>query len=301
MSPPRFPEFKKIELSDRDQIHEILWNYQPEISELTFTNLFMWRRHYRFRWSLFEHWLLIIGENDQRVFTLEPVGPPGREAVLQQTFSWISSHNHTLTPYADRCDRRILGELQSRKNLTIEALRDSFDYLYKTRDLIELTGRPYHSKRNHINRFQNTYSWHYEPLTSAIINECLDFSDRWCRTFHCSQSLGLCAEWKAIRESLLHFEDLKFTGAAIRIGGHIVAFTYGELLNNSTAVIHIEKADPEIHGLYAAIHQQFLYNRFTETCFVNREQDLGDPGLRKAKESYHPVSLIEKFRISPIF
>lgn len=298
MNLSRFPEFREIEIGDRDQFQEILWNYQPETSELTFTNLFMWRKRYRFRCSLLDQWLLLVAESDDKMYAFEPVGPPGRDTVMFQAMKWLKTYRKSYMPQIYRGDRRFIDELGGIKDLLIEPVRNHFDYVYASKDLIQLAGRRYHRKQNHLNRFLNTFSFRYEPLASSNISHCLELSSRWCRKFRCDKELSLCAEWAAIHDALHHIEQLHFYGGVLWIGGRIEAFTFGELLNDTTAVIHIEKANPEIHGAYAAINQMFCEHQFPAIPFVNREQDLGDPGLRKSKESYHPVRLVEKFRVS---
>jgi hypothetical protein len=126
----------------------------------------------------------------------------------------------------------------------------------------------------------------------------MNLSTKWCIEKNCQENSQLCNEWHAIKDALMLFDELKLTGAAIVIDGKVEAFTIGEILNNTTAVIHIEKASPLIPGIYAAINQMFCEHELQNTHFVNREQDLGDDGLRKAKLSYHPVKLVEKFKIS---
>ena len=109
--------------------------------------------------------------------------------------------------------------------------------------------------------------------------------------------MNLLDEWEAVREALNHFSALRLQGGVILMGSEVEAFALGELLNNETAVVHIEKANPEIPGLYAVINQQFCEKSWQDVPYVNREQDLGEPGLRKAKLSYYPEHLEEKFRI----
>lgn len=104
-------------------------------------------------------------------------------------------------------------------------------------------------------------------------------------------------EWGAIEEALKNFIALEMQGGVILIEGEVEAFTLGELLNKDTAVVHIEKANPEIRGLYALINQQFCEQAWGKVPFINREQDLGEPGLRTAKLSYNPIRLVEKYRI----
>ena len=113
----------------------------------------------------------------------------------------------------------------------------------------------------------------------------------------CDLDMSLMGEWAAIGVALNDFQALDLKGGVILLNGRVEAFTCGELLNEATAVIHLEKANPEIRGLYAAINQQFCQQAWAGVPFINREQDLGEPGLRTAKLSYHPHRLVEKFRI----
>lgn len=294
---PKYPDFKPVEFTDHDKISDVLWHYQPEISELTFTNLFMWRQHYHYMWCMMEQWLLIIAapENSQ-IFALEPVGPPPRDKPVDTIFSWLS-HQNIKDPEILRADHNILNELQKSEKYLFTPQREHFDYLYSTRDMIGLSGRNYHSKRNHLSRFLEKYKITYKPISDADIPTCLEYASNWCQIHHCSKSRSLFDEYIAIREALTRFRDFSLIGAAIYINNRLEAFTIAEMLNETTAVIHIEKASPQFHGIYTAINQLFCGHQLARTTYVNREQDLGHEGLRKSKLSYHPVRLIEKFSI----
>ena len=122
--------------------------------------------------------------------------------------------------------------------------------------------------------------------------------DEWCDLRHCEAIPGLANESLAIKEVLTHFDRLGVKGGAILIGGKVEAFTLGEPLNRETVVIHIEKANPAFEGLYSLINQAFLEKEWSGYVYVNREQDLGEEGLRKAKESYFPHHMINKCTIT---
>ena len=292
-----FPHFKPLEIGDRETVHAFLWQYQPEISELTFSNLYMWRKKYHYRWALFENWLLLIATDENgKSYALEPIGPPPRNKAVLQLLDYLS-RQPSGKPEIDRADKRIVGELQADQKFIAEPLREHFDYLYYTTNLVNLSGRRFHSKRNHLNRFFRNYRFDYQPLTDSHISQCMEFSSRWCRVYHCKEGLSLCEEFVAINEALAQFKKLHLSGAAIFIDGIMEAFTLGELLNDNPAVIHVEKATSEYHGIYAAINQMFCTSSFKNTTYINREQDLGNEGLRKAKLSYHPAKFVEKFRI----
>ncbi len=196
-----------------------------------------------------------------------------------------------------RADTRLAAELAAEPGFTVEQERDHFDYVYLSQDLIHLAGKHYHAKRNHINSLRNTQPCAYVPLEEQHLTACLELAALWCRLKRCEEDLGLMGEWDAVRAALNNYRALDLTGGVILIEGKVEAFTLGELLNRDTAVVHVEKANPDIRGLYPLINQQFCQHAWANIPYINREQDLGDPGLRQAKLSYHPHRLVEKFRI----
>lgn len=293
---PLYPQFKPVSLEDRGILGPRLWNYQPETSELTFTNLFIWQPHYGFHWSMFRDWVLVVALRDPLdAWALQPVGPPPRADVARLVLRWLAQQG-SMAPRIERADRWFLQEVLPEGDFQREPQREHFDYVYFTRALVELSGNDYHAKRNHLNAFRQAYPSRYVPLTSHHARACLEVAEDWCAG-RCEDDMGLLGEWEALVRALVHFDALALQGGLIAVQGEVRAFALGELLNARTAVIHIEKADPSIRGLYAAINQQFLEHAWAETTFVNREQDLGQPGLRKAKESYRPVRLVEKYRV----
>lgn len=295
---PVFPKHKLLTIHDQHFFRTYLWEFQPSISELTFTNLFMWRNHYRFKWTMLNDTLLILANDTADPYYFQPVGKRPFKDVILKALYWLHDECKVASPYFDRTDRETADECSSTSDFTIEPLRDHFDYIYNTNNLISLNGRNYHAKRNHLNRFKSENHFTYRQLTSDLIDQCIEFSDKWCQLYQCESNNALQAEWNAIRDALCNFKHLQFTGGVILINDNVEAFALGELLNKSTAVIHIEKANIAFHGIYTAINQLFCEHNWKSTLFVNREQDLGDEGLRTSKNSYHPHKLVEKFRIS---
>jgi len=295
---PEFPHFKNISLQDRDTITAFLKAYQPETSELTFTNLFMWQAYARTRWSVYRDWLcMLCRDKAGRLYAMPPIGPPSRRPVSRMILEWLGEEKRQQRPCIQRADKRLAQELGGAEDFLVEPKREHFDYIYRVDNLSSLSGRKYHGKKNHVNKFREMHSFTYAPLDQELIRACLELENQWCRDHHCCEDMSLMGEWEAIRNSLLSFRDLRFEGGAIQIDGKVEAFTFGELLNADTAVVHVEKANPAIQGLYAVINQQFCENSLDTVSYVNREQDLGQPGLRQAKQSYHPSHLVEKFTI----
>ena len=299
MSAPTFPEFKTLELKDKDVFQKFLKLYKPETSELTFTNLFVWRSHYKFQWSLYKDWLTILSsEGEYGTFAMEPVGPSPRDEVTRMLLEWMGEEKKEVNPRIERADERIVSEIEGANGMIIESTRDHFDYVYLRDELVQLAGNKYRSKRNHINQLLRTYSYRYSELTSEHIQDCLELQEKWCILRRCEDDLDLLGEWDAVKEILNSYESLDVQGGVVTIENKVMAFTIGQMLNDDTAVVHIEKADPEIPGLYPVINQQFCENSWQDARYINREQDLGMPGLREAKLSYYPDHLVKKFRIT---
>jgi uncharacterized protein len=295
---PLFPEFKPLGLEDREILRRLLWDYQPETSELTFTNLFIWKDFYNFSWSLDRGWLLIISDSpDRGSWTLPPIGPSPRREICEKLLQWLGKRTGITNPGVERADSRLMAELAQASRFLSEPARDHFDYVYRSQDLIQLAGNKYQAQRNHIHHVQRASAFAYEPLQERHLSACLDLAEKWCAQKGCVEDLGLQGEWAAVNAGLQNFHDLGLQGGVILINGKVEAFTLGELLNKETAVIHIEKANPMISGLSAVINQEFCRHSWSQAPFINREQDLGIPGLRTAKVSYHPHHLVEKFRI----
>ncbi len=298
MKEPLFPHFKALELTDRPYLADRLRSSDPTVSEMTFTNLFIWRSHYGFQWSLYKDWLFFFcADATGGAFAMQPVGPGSRKEAANVLLSWLREDQGLAEARIDRADAALVSDLGDAPHLVVEPLRDHFDYVYLREDLARLGGSKYRSKRNHINRLLRFYTATYEPFQDKYVEECLLLQDKWCQMNRCTEDLDLLGEHEAIQEILTHHEALKVDGAVIIIEGRVGAFTFGERLNHDTVVVHIEKADPEIAELYAFVNQQFCANRWTDAVYINREQDLGLVGLRDAKLSYNPDHLVEKYRI----
>ncbi len=296
---PRFPEFKPLELADRPVLHPRIWRHQPKTSELTFGNLYLWRSYYHFEWSIQDDWLLVVAkEREGGHYALPPVGPASRADVTAMLLDWMRDGLNEPRPRIARAGQRLADELKDDHRFCVVDTRDHFDYIYRTEDLAELTGRRYSAKRNHINQFTRYYEYEYQPVTRALVDECLALAEVWCEQRLCDEDLSLQHELSGIEDVLKHIETLEVDGGAIAVQGKVQAFALGELLNETTAVFHVEKANPEFKGIYPMMTQCYAQRWQGEAAFINMEQDLGEPGLRRAKESYHPDHLEAKFTVT---
>ena len=294
----RSEDFKTIKIAHKEVFDRFFLQDPPQTSELSFTNLFIWRHRYRPIWLEWELCLLIILRPDgSPPFGLPPIGTGNKKEALDRLFEVLKK----LTDDGKVCrvGEDFVDNYVDRGRYDAVLDRDNSDYVYRTQDLIRLSGRKYHRKKNHLNRFLRTYQFKYRKMDRELAEGLLDMQARWCEMKECVNNPELLSEDYAVHEALIHFQDLAYQGAAIEIDSKIEAFSLGEPLNSDTAVIHIEKANPDIPDLYVAINQLFCRNAWSHLAYVNREQDLGIEGLRKAKESYYPHHKVNKYTIVP--
>ncbi|MDQ1281034.1 MAG: uncharacterized protein QG670_2298 [Thermoproteota archaeon] len=295
---PIYPTFREMLFEDKGLIEDALRVYEPKISEFTFTNLFVWRESHQIQLSRLRNNILVKRWNPgfEKFFLLPPIGNEKLEDVVE-TMQSLADNKSLLPIYG--LDRQHVTSLKE-TDFTVKEIRDSWDYVYLVKDLVDLPGEKYYVKRKNIEKCVTEYKPEYESLTKERVADCLELQTNWCNLKNCSANPGLESENKAIRELFLHFDDLNVFGGIVMVQGSVKAFIIGERLNNNTAVIHFEKANHNIDGLYQVINQRFCLNALQDFKYVNREQDLGIPGLRQAKMSYHPNFFIEKYLVTPV-
>lgn len=174
----------------------------------------------------------------------------------------------------------------------------AWDYVYARESLATLKGKKLHGKRNHINKFLSKYpAYEYKTLDASMIGDCLALYEKWIAE-KAEMAESLSDEKRSVLLALNHMEELELTGGAIYIDGELRAFTLGERLHPHMQLIHIEKADTAFDGLYPMINQQYVLHMDEAIELVNREEDMGVEGMRKAKRSYQPIKMIEKYMIA---
>jgi uncharacterized protein len=213
---PEFPRFKAIQLEDREVLGKIIWEYQPRTSEWTFTNLFIWRSHYGFLWSQYRDWVLVLSTaGPHGPFFLQPIGPSSRIEAVRKCLQWLREEKGEKDPRIERADTKLAGEIQGAPDLVVAPTREHFDYVYQSQDLIQLAGRKFHGKRNHINKFLQSHAFSYSPLEEYHLPQCLRLGEFWCEIRRCAEDMNLIGEWEAVREALTHFPRLKIQGGVI--------------------------------------------------------------------------------------
>lgn len=177
----------------------------------------------------------------------------------------------------------------------IEFDRDGSDYLYYSEDLINLSGKKYQPKRNHISYFEKNYNWEYEVITNDNIPECIDMNSRWIETALAEFREDLEYEFEIIKLAFANYDALGLKGGLIRVDGEVIAFTVGEEMNENTFCVHFEKAFSSYRGAYPIINREFCKRELSSYKYIDREDDVGAENLRKAKLSYHPAIIREEY------
>lgn len=278
---PLYPGSCSLTLDLREYLHERLRKLPEGVSEFTFANLYLFRDKHNYRLSrLDEDLLIILGEDPGTPFFMLPFGLPDKENLTRLFY------DHRYMKCVTENQKSALETLGFR---TIED-RDNFDYLYNRQDLAELKGRKYHKKRNLIKAFISSHEYTAKPLLDEHIPEALQILDMW-RDQH-----NTSADYDSAREALEQSWELQLCGGIYYVDDKPVAYSLGEELAGSTSfVIHFEKALIDFKGLYQFINKTFAAILPDIYVSINREQDLGDKGLRQAKHSYKPMAYVKKY------
>ncbi|OPZ66205.1 MAG: hypothetical protein BWY84_00327 [Candidatus Aerophobetes bacterium ADurb.Bin490] len=293
---PVFPETAPLSIEHREIIEQALEKRQPEVSEHNFTEIFMWKDSRQLSLSFMDNCFIISGKSGDAYFMHLPLGAEGVPSAIKKVLGYFRDKSIKCGLYA-----LVPGEFEKfsvdSEEFIKEPLRDQFDYVYLRDDLARLEGRKYDGKRNLIKKFKEANSFSFEKITGANIEECIIFQEHWCKVRNCPDDLSLNEESTGVMEVLKNYSRLSCTGGALRIGGEIQGITVASRLNKDTALVHIEKANANYKGIYQVINNTFVTEMLDGFEFVNREQDVGVEGLRKAKLSYYPHHMVEKHMV----
>ena len=292
-----FPHWSGIELEDRPVFSSYFEREQPVASELSFENLFAWRRSYNFLCSALDGALCVVARPEGKPpFFLPPIGAEDPIGCSRRLFEHLRDEGQE--PAIHRAPAEFVATLGD--EFLAEPDRANWDYVYRLDDMAALAGRKYHKKRNQIAQFRARYEYEYRRITGDLIPYCEELQERWCQTRDCliPGNTSLAEENHAVLEGLYNFERLDLFGGAILVEGNLEAFSIAGRLNGDTMAIHFEKGSPSYPGIYQVINREFCADAPAGYTFVNREQDLGDPGLRQAKESYYPHHMVEKYIVT---
>jgi hypothetical protein len=279
---PIYPETTSLTLAHRPLLHPLFQQLRDGISEFTFANIYLFRQSHGYRLSqCVDGTIVILGQDKDTPFFILPFGLP-EQTLLERLF-----RDHGLM----KCVSKDQAARLAAMNYTVIEDRDNFDYLYRRQALAELGGRNYHKKRNLIKAFVNSHAYRALPLREEFLSDALRVLDDW------RAENDQAGDYEAAREGLEKSEELQLCGGIYYVEERPVAYVLGEeLAGVATYLIHFEKAVAGYKGLYQFINQSFASVLPEDYETINREQDMGDPGLRHAKLSYRPSGFIEKFK-----
>ncbi len=292
-------DFEPLALKNKNLFDSFIIGRNYNHSEASFSNMFTWQHAWDIKMAIENNGLYISMDSEiYRPFLLPP----------------YTMNEDSILPYMQVCEDYMLSNfgdfyLKCATPQMVERIKkdcgdryvfeyDEYntEYVYNSSDLIELKGKKYHSKRNHINGFLRKYTSEFALYEPKYKEECLKIQDDWAIKKEIDKQEAQ-EEYESIEKALDNYEELGFIGCVIKIGGEVVAYSFGERICDSTAIIHIEKAKGDIDGLYTYINREFVANCFSDCKFINRAEDMGIAGIRQAKRSYHPVLMLEKYDI----
>ena len=284
--------FKKAEIGDREAIVKLLSDSECKSMDYNFTLIFLWGDYYGTEFAIDEDILYIRSGNEKKSFLF----PCGKGDIKKAIEKMRNISPDGMSFYSLNKEQKQYIEREYSEQFEFTYNRNAGDYVYLTENLVSLSGKKLSSKRNHINRFESEHkNWKYEQITSENIDEVDKMHTEWCKTQDMSQKKGLIEETSAVKKVLKYYDRLNLSGGLIRADGEVIAFSVGDRLNDDTFLVHIEKAFGNINGAYPLINREFVRHNCKAFKFVNREDDAADEGLRKAKLSYRPFEIIEKY------
>ena len=292
-SVPCFPDFTPLSLDLKNSLHPRLSLTADGVSEFTFSGLYLFRHRYSYRISRDgpNGGFIISGiqqaqgpQCTPQKFFMTPCEAPSRNVLV----SLFSSHDRwkNISETVLQASQKLLDEL----GISVNEDRDNFDYLYLRSDLAELSGKKFHKKRNFIHQFLHTYTHEQRPLTHDLVPLAKEILEQW------RQDKGEDGDYPAAREALEHFDSLALRGNIYFAGGRPAGYCLGEsIAKGKTFTIHFEKAIDHYKGIYQFMNQAFAASLPRFFIYINREQDLGDTGLRQAKMTYRPSGFVKKY------
>lgn len=293
--------FNLLTIDDKPVFDKYLRDYRFETSEYSFTNLIIWRKGCDISYTIYNG-TLIIKKRDFKgnYHFMQPIGYKKEDLrCIVEKLREYKTENRMPYLFKD-VENSFLDELKEiyGDDIDIKQDVDNFDYIYASEKLIDLSGKKLHSKKNHYNYFIKTYNYTIRDFSEPGVKEdCIKASEAW----HEEKNNGdeyLAYELEGIKEIIANSDRLNLNGMAVYVDDSIAAFTIGECVNKDMAIVYIEKGRSDIRGIYTFTNKVFVENYLNTVKYINREQDLGIEGLRKAKKSYNPLKLEEKYCIN---
>lgn len=288
-------------MDDKSIINSYLEKSNQESYEYLFSSLYMWRKLNNVKFAVVNDALIIEkSEENKGTFYAQPLGYKNENLI--EIVDKLKERNSN---YTDRdyffgdVDEHFISDLkEAGYKLEIKEDVDDFEYVYNTQDLIQLKGKKFHGKKNHYNTFVKTYDYEIKSINDEkVICDCLNLLHKWHEEVAVTVDKEMLMEIEAIRDIFREIQYLNLQTIAVYVEGNIAGFAVGERVNDKLCVIHAERGELEYKGIYSFINCKFLMESFSDTEFVNRQEDTGNDGLRKAKQSYHPVKMVKKYLV----
>lgn len=289
------PDLHLVSLDDKDWIKKILSDVDFYTCEYPFGNIFSYGAKMEIRvGDVFGCLVTKCIQNDYVMYCC-PIGNGDMKKAVEFILDDAKNDGRDFEIFgiSPTAAEFISREFPNVFEIALE--RDTFDYIYLSEDLINLSGKKYQPKRNHISYFIKNNNWSYERLTKDNIAECFEMSKQWLEGSLTEYREELEGELRIINRVFDNYDKLDYVGGLIRVDGRVVAYTMGEPASDGVFCVHIEKAFSNIRGAYPMINQQFVKNELSGYKYINREDDTGAENLRKAKLSYYPTILAEKY------
>lgn len=298
---PTLLDFQPVSIEDKKEYQHCLWSVAPRGCEYSFANLFMWGEQ---RIARIDAWYIIFSRFGNRYLYPYPVGEGDRRAAIDAVMADAAARG---------IEWRFSGLLEEEKEeleqlypnrFDFVANVGSFDYVYAIDDLADLTGRKYHGKRNHCKRFEDACpTYRVEPLTEENLLRAKAFCEQWYAVKQADNpEEDYRMEMLALERAFANYGALEMDGLLLTAEGEVLAMTMGNRMTHDRFDVNFEKASADVQGAYAVINRAFaryIREKYPEVCFLDREEDMGIEGLRRAKQSYYPHHQVIKYRAIP--
>lgn len=289
-------DFQPLALEDKPLFDDHYKKFPPVHSDNLFTTMISWMEYGHYHYAIVDGTLCIMTNIGNAIRFRPPIGKRSKAVVDQVLHLAKQQDSDYPLGIIDTPTKEWLATIYP--DLVILPHRDFFEYIYRASDLAKLSGSAYAKIRNRLNKFTRLYAYTIEQIGEDNIEEVREFLHRWCLWKDCASDPFLEHEKKAIILSMDLFFELDLCGLAIRINDAIESIAVYEQMNQDTAVVHYEKGSPDYDGIYKAINAETAKALLNDVTFINRESDMGIPGLRKAKVSYRPHHMVEVFHIA---
>ncbi|MCL1817012.1 MAG: phosphatidylglycerol lysyltransferase domain-containing protein [Clostridiales bacterium] len=292
-------QLKQITLAEKKLFQNYLAQRHHDLITYNFSNFYMWRNWDPYRWAEVCGALVIKSDFAGWDAVLPPFSPKS-QPILEATQALIEWYEERQAPFLmTEVSQTVLAFYEKHwpGRFISTPFPAGFNYIYRQEDLAYLAGQKYASKRNHVHRFmRENPDFIFVPLAPEHIAGCKELEMAWLR-YHDITDDAILQEHSGVMDALDHFAELDCVGGCLKVHGKVIGFSIGEPLNEDTFAIHIEKADIAVHGSFQALNQFFARDFCAAYPFINRAEDMGHPGQRKAKMSYHPHHLEKKYHL----